>query len=139
MCCNCSHSGQTCGSTSLVVVVVVVVVVSISPLVVLVAVLLLLISSSSLIVIGVNSNEQARSIVSSFKICKASQYTIDDLVLVVAFPNVVLLVLADDDDDSCSTGITLCLIPEDDAMWNGFVLFVLFVVVAVVVVVIILE
>ena len=133
MCCNCSHSGQTCGSASLVVVVVVVV--SISPLVVLVAVLLLLISSSSLIVIGVNSNEQARSIVSSFKICKASQYMIDDLVLVVAFPNVVV-VLANDDDD-CSTGITLCLIPEDDAMWNGFVLFVLFVVV--VVVVIILE
>ena len=127
----------TCGSSSsLVVVVVVVVVVSISPLVVLVAVLLLLISSSSLIVIGVNSNEQARSIVSSFKICKASQYMIDDLVLVVAFPNVVV-VLANDDDD-CSTGITLCLIPEDDAMWNGFVLFVLFVV-AVVVVVIILE
>ena len=131
-------------------------VVSISPLVVLVAVvgslllsissLLLSISISSLIVIGVNSNEQARSIVSSFKICKASQYMIDDLVLVVAFPNVVVLLLVladddddDDDDDSCSTGITLCLIPEDDAMWNGFVLFVLFVVVAVVVVVIILE
>ena len=138
MCCNCSHSGQTCGSASLVVVVVVV---SISPLVVLVAVVgsSLLLSSissiSSLIVIGVNSNEQARSIVSSFKICKASQYMIDDLVLVVAFPNVVV-VLANDDDD-CSTGITLCLIPEDDAMWNGFVLFVLFVVV--VVVVIILE